>query len=118
MAIQPGAGGDRPGLSIAGRRIEPAAELAGVAILARAAGAVVLAREAGAAIPRPTLDRALALHRTAIGLLRPQVRPVGGTLQVGPPDRLAPGPQALVALALLAPDRHAFGSLAPERAPA
>ena len=85
--------------------MDAAAEAEGVALLARAAGAAVLAAEAGAPVTPATLERGRQLHRIAVNLLRPLVQPRGASLAVVGPQGVTPGLQALVTLALLAPDR-------------
>lgn len=79
-----------------------------MALVARAMGAVTLAAEGGALGLSPAaLAQAHELHRRAIGLLRPLVRPRDGLLEVMPsPLGGAPGTaaQAAVTLALLSPE--------------
>lgn len=94
-----------PTLRLDGETLDPLVEAEGIALLARAAGAVVLAAEAGAPLDAACLGKARDLHRTGIALLRPMVRPRDGMLEVQGPQGPASGLQALVALALLAPDR-------------
>lgn len=108
-ALEPISAGEA-GLAFAGRAVDPMADPAGLALLARAAGAVPLA---GAGLPEAVLARARALHRLAANALRPLVRPRDGALLVMPRGGGSPAIQALVTLGLLAPDR-----LAAERAPA
>ncbi len=96
------------GLAFAGRTVDPVAEAEGVALLARAGGAAVLAAEAGAPLPQPVTDQGKRLHRIAVNLLRPLVQPRGATLAVVGPHGVTPGLQALVTLALMAPDRLAL----------
>jgi hypothetical protein len=97
--------GTAPALMLDGVPIDPLAEAEGVAVLARAVGAVVLAAGAGAMLAPEAVAKARELHRIAIALLRPLARPRDGRLEVQGPRGLAPGLQALVTLALLAPDR-------------
>lgn len=107
-AIEPAAPGHAPALHMDGVPLDPLAEAEGIARLARAAGAAVLAAEAGAPLGEAALARARALHRIAIALLRPLVRPRAGLLSVQGPHGPVPGLQALVTLAFLAPDRLAL----------
>jgi hypothetical protein len=104
-----GIGASAPGtaaaLSLGGLPLDPLAEAEGVALLARAAGAVVLAAGAGAPIDAAAVARAKELHRIAVALLRPLARPRDGRLEVQGPRGLAPGLQALLTLAFLAPER-------------
>ncbi|HEV7266196.1 MAG TPA: hypothetical protein VGN83_14935 [Falsiroseomonas sp.] len=92
-----------------------AAGVEALALVARAAGAVVLAAGEGVALPEATLAEAPALHRRAVNLLRPIIRPRDGQLVVAPHRGPATAPQALVTLALLAPDRLALAVRAPDR---
>lgn len=94
-----------PLLRLNGVAIDALAEAEGVALLARAAGAAVLAAEAGAPLDAACLGKARDLHRTCIALLRPLAHPRDEMLEVQGPRGPAPGLQALVTLALLAPDR-------------
>ena len=94
--------GTAPALTLDGVPVVPLVEAEGVAMLARAAGAAVLAE---AVLDPAALDRAKALHRIAVGLLRPLVRPRDGRLEVIGPQGLAPGLQAGLTLAFLAPER-------------
>lgn len=79
-----------------------------IGLLARAAAAVALAAEARPeALPTELLTQAQALHRQAVALLRPLVRPQGAALAVAPSPlggAAHPAAQAAVALALLTPD--------------
>jgi hypothetical protein len=93
------------GLVLGGAPVEAAAEAEGIALLARAAGAAVLAAEAGAPVPPATVERAKQLHRIGVNLLRPLVQPRGPILAVVGPGGMTPGLQALVAMAMIAPDR-------------
>jgi hypothetical protein len=93
------------GLVIGGAPLDAAAEAEGIALMARAAGAAVLAAEAGAPVPPATLERAKQLHRIGVNLLRPLVQPRGAILAVVGPGGMTPGLQALVAMAMIAPDR-------------
>jgi hypothetical protein len=113
---EPKAAGNLPGLL--SLDAAEAAEPGDLALLARAAGAVVLAAAHGAALPVETPDRARALHRAAVNRLRPTVRPRDGMLLVAPRGVLAAAPQALVTLALLAPDRLALQARLVEHVPA
>jgi hypothetical protein len=103
VAAEPGSG-----LRFAGSAPDAAEEPEAVALLARAAGAAVLAAEAGARLPDPLIARAREIHRMAVTLLRPLVRPRLGTLEVAGRGGVAGGLQALTTLALLAPDRLAL----------
>ena len=100
-------------LDFAGAKVEAAAEAEGVALLARAAGAAVLAAEASAPVPAQAVERGRQLHRIAVNLLRPMVQPRTGMLAVLGPAGMAPGLQALVTLALMAPERLVLGAPAP-----
>jgi hypothetical protein len=93
------------GLVFGGAPVDAAAQAEGIALLARAAGAAVLAAEAGAAVPPATMERAKQLHRIGVNLLRPLVQPRGPILAVVGPGGMTPGLQALVAMAMMAPDR-------------
>jgi hypothetical protein len=104
-AIGASAPGTAPALALGGVAVEPFAEAEGVALLARAAGAVVLAAGAGAALDPGAVAKARELHRIAVALLRPLARPRDGRLEVQGPRGLAPGLQALLTLAFLAPER-------------
>ncbi|PWS38736.1 hypothetical protein DFH01_05620 [Falsiroseomonas bella] len=96
------------GLRFAGAAPDAAEEPEALALLARAAGAAVLAAEAGARLPDDVIARAREIHRMAVTLLRPLVRPRLGTLEVVGRDGVAGSLQALTTLALLAPDRLAL----------
>jgi hypothetical protein len=97
--------GTAPALTLGGVAIDPLAEAEGVALLARAAGAVVLAAGAGAPLDAGAVAKARELHRIAVALLRPLARPRDGRLEVQGPRGVAPGLQALLTLAFLAPER-------------
>ena len=100
--------GTAPALMLGGERLDPLAEAEGVAMLARAVGAVALAANAGAPIPPVAVAKARELHRIAVALLRPLVRPREGRLEVHGPHGFAPGLQALLALGFMAPERLVF----------
>lgn len=100
--------GTAPALSLDGARVDPLAEAEGVAMLARAAGAVVLVADAGAPVNPEAVAKARELHRIAVALLRPLVRPRDGRLEVHGPQGLAPGLQALLTLGFMAPERLVF----------
>jgi len=94
--------GTAPALSLEGVPVVPLAEAEGIALLARAAGAAVLA---GAPLDPVAQAKAKELHRIAVALLRPLARPREGLLEVIGPQGLAPGLQAGLTLAFLAPER-------------
>ncbi|MBU8537041.1 hypothetical protein [Falsiroseomonas tokyonensis] len=79
-----------------------------IGLLARAAGTVALAGEARPeALPAEVLAQAQALHRQAVALLRPLVRPRGTALEVVPSPlggTAHPAAQAAVVMGLMAPD--------------
>ncbi len=79
-----------------------------IGLLARAAGAVALAGEARPeALSAEALAQAQALHRQAVALLRPLVRPRGTALEVVPSPlggAAHPAAQAAAVLGLMAPD--------------
>jgi len=97
--------GTAPALRLDGAPVDPLAEAEGVAILARAAGAVVLAADAGAPMAPVAVAKARDVHRIAVALLRPLVRPRDGRLEVHGPQGLAPGLRALLTLGFMAPER-------------
>ena len=100
--------GTAPALRLEGERVDPLAEPEGVALLARAAGAVALAADAGAPMAPAAVAKARELHRIAVALLRPLVRPRDGRLEVHGPQGLTPGLQALLTLGFMAPERLVF----------
>jgi hypothetical protein len=100
--------GTAPALMLEGARVDPLVEAEGVARMARAAGAVVLAADAGAPMAPLAVAKARELHRIAVTLLRPLVRPRDGRLEVHGPQGLAPGLQALLTLGFMAPERLVF----------
>jgi hypothetical protein len=100
--------GTAPALRLDGAPVDPLAEAEGVAMLARAAGAVVLAADAGAPMAPLAVAKAREVHRIAVALLRPLVRPRDGRLEVHGPQGLAPGLQALLTLGFMAPERLVF----------
>ncbi len=96
---------DSPGLEVEGRAVVPLAQAEALALLARAAAAAMLAPELGARVPPDFAAHAGALHRMAIALLHPLVRPRGGMLEVIARGGLNPAVQAAVTLAFLVPER-------------
>jgi hypothetical protein len=97
------------GLALAGAGPMPLRDHAlATGLMTRALGAVLLAAEMRPdAVPAEALAHARALHRQAVALLRPLVRPAGAALEVassplGGPANAAG--QAAVVLALMAPD--------------
>jgi hypothetical protein len=113
VAAEPGAG-----LLRAGAPVDAAADPEGVALLARAAGCAALAAEAGGSLPEDAASRARDLHRAAVALLRPLVRPRLGILEVVGPGGVTASLQGLATLALLAPDRLMLGNRPADAAPA
>jgi hypothetical protein len=104
-ALQPSAPGAALALGFAGGVVDPPAAGEALGLLGRAAGAVVLAGEAGAPVPEPLRARSRELHRVAVNLLRPMIRPREGVLEMAPRGVAEPVAQALATLAFLAPDR-------------
>lgn len=100
--------GTAPALMLGEQRVDPLAGAEDVAMLARAAGAVVLAAGAGAPIAPAAVAKARDLHRIAVALLRPLVRPHKGRLEVHGSQGLAPGLQALLTLGFMLPERLVF----------
>lgn len=97
------------GLALAGAGPAPLRHHAlSVGLVARAAGAVLLAAEVRpGALPAEVLAQAQALHRQAVALLRPLVRPRGTALEVAPSPlggEADPAGQAAAVLGLMAPD--------------
>ncbi|WP_170985244.1 hypothetical protein [Roseomonas sp. AR75] len=113
VAAEPGSG-----LLLAGAPVDAAADPEGVALLARAAGCAALAAEAGGSLPEEVANRARDLHRAAVALLRPLVRPRLGILEVVGPAGVTASLQTLATLALLAPDRLMLDSRPADAAPA
>jgi hypothetical protein len=116
-AVQPGAvtldDGTRTttieGLALLGAQPMPARDHAlSLGLATRALCAILLAAEVRPeAVPAAALAHAQALHRQAVALLRPLVRPAGMALEVAPSPlggSANPAGQAAVALGLLAPD--------------
>jgi hypothetical protein len=97
------------GLALAGAGPMPLRDHAlATGLMTRALGAVLLAAEMRPdSIPAEALAHARVLHRQAVALLRPLVRPAGATLEVAPSPLGGPANaagQAAVVLALMAPD--------------